>query len=953
MPEDEAHFHKFQTQFGEFKIDTKADPEFVKKIQNAIKELPEELQNVIKSHSIEVIRGKKINGKFEAGATTFNKGSNITFWDTDNMRKLNNNELKNMLQHEIGHVVDYNSTSRRAYVTKSLKSELGKLGDAEIDELATTIKSSSSHMVKDMDVEKIKELLKSGNISPYPTKIADSLQADREHFAELTAIMFDGNTSKQNREMLPETTEKFYRMIKNTPVEDITRDIPKTVSARDEIIRKLEATKQVIDTFEGADLKHLDKNIEKLDRILSSNEDFEKFFDKEFGAHMPPKTKTVTERVRKTEEVDWTESLPSELREPAKKIKEQFDSWAEEEGLEKIENYVPHVLSYELRKNKKALSKVPEMKMPDNLNELHRKYEGTISEINKTMKEKYDIDNFFDTMIVRSYLERGIKHNKFMFEKEYLDQTLNLFGQRVDKQAFASLSKEQKKALWEDIQTKKKSGEYVFVELGDKYNPVTKKTIDNSEITEGYARRNATREASRLNDSDNPLVDELNQYQINNPFIQIDPRKITEEELFARGENPIYILPKVMHDKYLKTVQKQYGKQKNIIIDMIDRFTHLWKAKATTSASFHATNMMGNTFNSYLSIGSRILDPELNRVAIQIGRGKGSFMGRTGEEWRKILSEYGIGDFTQFSDSVKDFRKGLTDDIMEQNPLRKTIKRINPFSTENVVYKGNQKIGGAIENQAKIVNFIAHVQDGKSLQEASDLVNKFLFDYTDVTDFEQNWMKRIVPFYTWMKKNIPLQFEQIIDNPAKYGRIQRGINSFSQPETDEEKRYKPDYLGDAIHTGHGEYTNVNLPYKDLGKLNPKDMFSSVNPLLKMIAEVGTNTNTYFGSPIKNNEGELVKPTPYQIPFAKDTPNGKMIDPTVKYILDLLNPDFKRFSDIAQSASDGDFEATMGKASGIKKYNVDYEKERKNAMYKYIQKLKELETNSRKQGYIKK
>ena len=35
------------------------------------------------------------------------------------------------------------------------------------------------------------------------------------------------------------------------------------------------------------------------------------------------------------------------------------------------------------------------------------------------------------------------------------------------------------------------------------------------------------------------------------------------------------------------------------------------------------------------------------------------------------------------------------------------------------------------------------------MKEAVDKVNKYMFDYSDLTDFEKDTMKRIIPFYIY------------------------------------------------------------------------------------------------------------------------------------------------------------------------------------------------------------
>jgi hypothetical protein len=62
------------------------------------------------------------------------------------------------------------------------------------------------------------------------------------------------------------------------------------------------------------------------------------------------------------------------------------------------------------------------------------------------------------------------------------------------------------------------------------------------------------------------------------------------------------------------------------------------------------------------------------------------------------------------------------------------------------------------------------------VNEASTRARKYGIDYADMTPFEKNVMKRVVPFYAWQRKNIPLQLEALLSQPGKVV----GINKFIQ-----------------------------------------------------------------------------------------------------------------------------------------------------------------------------
>jgi hypothetical protein len=118
--------------------------------------------------------------------------------------------------------------------------------------------------------------------------------------------------------------------------------------------------------------------------------------------------------------------------------------------------------------------------------------------------------------------------------------------------------------------------------------------------------------------------------------------------------------------------------------------------------------------------------------------------------------------------------------------------------TDNPLLKGGFAVGSAIEDNARVALFLDRVKKGASYEDAGKAVQKYLFDYGSLSPFEQNVMKRAMPFYTWSRKNIPLQLEALVTTPEKINKI----NLFKQNvEAGVEKPSEydvPDYVKDQM-----------------------------------------------------------------------------------------------------------------------------------------------------------
>ena len=123
--------------------------------------------------------------------------------------------------------------------------------------------------------------------------------------------------------------------------------------------------------------------------------------------------------------------------------------------------------------------------------------------------------------------------------------------------------------------------------------------------------------------------------------------------------------------------------------------------------------------------------------------------------------------------------------------------------------------GTDLEGAQRMNLFMSALDQGYELQDAAAMVDKFLFDYSDLTDFEQNVMKRIVPFYTFMRKNLPMELAQMFSNPNKFTVVDKALTNFEKMDEEgyiDENRRNPwrQNFTQIPFTNKG--VNLQLPY---------------------------------------------------------------------------------------------------------------------------------------------
>jgi hypothetical protein len=321
-------------------------------------------------------------------------------------------------------------------------------------------------------------------------------------------------------------------------------------------------------------------------------------------------------------------------------------------------------------------------------------------------------------------------------------------------------------------------------------------------------------------------------------------------------------------------------KEVNRFLRHYDDAQNWWKRwTLAVFPAYHTRNMMGNFWNNSLA-GVRTLKPYREALAVQTGK-KGALKTATGsidyEDVLQLAHERGVMGRGFYGGDVP----SAVDDALMKGKWW-------TLSSKNKLVRGGMKTGRAIEENARLAHFTDKLSKGMSPDDAARSVKKFLFDYTELTPFEQNVMKRTLPFYSWSRKNLPLQAEMFLRRPGQQMlpiKLKHEIERLSEddippPEANIAEFLSGDYAirvggrtptkdaqGREMKTGTFPYMPLAgyLPWGDLPRWsnNPVETFTyMVSPLLKEPIQQVANYDLFFRRKIYNPELEqsVVIPT---------------------------------------------------------------------------------------------
>jgi len=279
-----------------------------------------------------------------------------------------------------------------------------------------------------------------------------------------------------------------------------------------------------------------------------------------------------------------------------------------------------------------------------------------------------------------------------------------------------------------------------------------------------------------------------------------------------------------------------------------------------------------------------------------------------GQIWSEIESSIksGIGTFDRSS------RMGFAEGFVEGS--------WNPA-------KVDFKLSAAVRTQNERAEFVLRaalgfdvMSKGGSAEDALRAINKYHFDYADLTRAERR-LKMFIPFYTWQKNIIPVLIESIGKAPQAWTgqlRAKRHIESLSS-----EEGVKPDYyddlmgirlpwkwkIGGSSWLGGRIYATPDTPFRNLFQMTKeknsfvREPLQSMYPWVKTPIELFADKQSFADIPFSGRYQQL--PHVYaKIPglmqaleplgMAKKNSKGewKMRDQNI-YMLDQVSPIFGR------------------------------------------------------------
>lgn len=516
------------------------------------------------------------------------------------------------------------------------------------------------------------------------------------------------------------------------------------------------------------------------------------------------------------------------LKNDVQKLLVQEGGFTEFLGSNLSDTYLRHIMTkdayeYLLKNQPGVLSKFAK---PGSSVFAKRRYLGTIDEVNDYLKAIYDLPmDVIDTNVFRAaedffkYAFRNIEQGKMM---NILLSSKDKYGRSLLR--VVDNTQDVRKALGPD--------DIMFKSFNDEFNPLFKNLSE---------------------DAQKGLVD----YLTNNGWTD---------------KTKAIVMNRSMHS-VLKRVQSAFVQLPDWL-KTYDKYLNLWKGLTLVTPGFHMRNLFGNSFNSY-AVGMGLVDQmryariaalefDEYQKAIKI-LADGGTLTKAQQKVFDTMSEFQKSGLVQSHRGVRDLEqvKEATEEALKRKPGSKIVQGYNK------AVRFNFNVAEKMDDMQRYMLWRWSFDKTGDAIKANKTVAKSLFDYSNLTAFEKDVMKRLFPFYTFMKNNFIFQAKNIFANPKQYARTGRAYEYYLEDIAGYSPEELPDYAVDNMWlplpmmvTKNDKkgiaFLKSNLPITDFTELveNPfKKGVISVTVPIKLAIEIGAGRDMFTGAPLSEFPGQ--------------------------------------------------------------------------------------------------
>jgi hypothetical protein len=322
-------------------------------------------------------------------------------------------------------------------------------------------------------------------------------------------------------------------------------------------------------------------------------------------------------------------------------------------------------------------------------------------------------------------------------------------------------------------------------------------------------------------------------------------------------------------------------KTENALVKMIDKATSFYKGALTVPwPSFHSRNLVSGFWQSWA-------DGKISFSDLLAGYTK-AYKHATAN-YGKEVGEGGLEYINEIVNNGILSGHGQLVDILGEEAAKRAGKVPESFIggiLSAAKAKSPSQAGEHLYSYVEFLNRAGYYEalrkSGYTPAQAMHLVERSQFNYGAMSSFEKSVMRRVAPFYSFTRKNLPYQLEKLIERPG--GRTAQTVRAYTDAMQAEDGSYTPEFLREGMAVRVGGEDNAatflkqaGIPVEDLNKLafsggapdlarTGEKFAAMLHPALAWLPETWAGKQFYTGRSLKDLQSPTKEAFGEPMPF---------------------------------------------------------------------------------------
>lgn len=408
-----------------------------------------------------------------------------------------------------------------------------------------------------------------------------------------------------------------------------------------------------------------------------------------------------------------------------------------------------------------------------------------------------------------------------------------------------------------------------------------------------------------------------------------DNWKMLHDGVLARGDT---IVDAELYRRYQLLYEGM--KDPKLFGRTLNAATNMFKTYATLSPGFHVRNAISAVFmNSSDGVPMQLQMRGFNAWQQYMKGGREWLLKQSDEMKQAVEIASGSGAGGRF---------------LESGVAQSADNAVYNALVNNRATRWSQRQGERVEGGVRLGMALDSLRRGETPQEALARITRIHFDYGQVSKFDEQ-AKRLIPFWTFMSRNMPMQVSQMWTKPRLYAQYNSLIRNFASDPLE----YTPEYWLDAGAWNTGtEVPNTDLPvvgnasnlpiylapdlgftrldrdFKDIEDFlsgeNMGGVLSNVNPVISAPIEFAMKQDAFTGQKFDESDysevgGPLGLPARALAQLLGQTNEAGQVSDNFMNAVRSVNPLQDRSSRLLPQLSGGDEEAKTRQLESIARF----------------------------------